>query len=355
MKKLKLLSRDAFRSAVFSRDDHKCVFCKRSADQTPEGKLDAHHIIERRCWTDPAEFGGYIVENGVTVCEDHHRQCESTVISCDECREAARIEHTIIPSHLYGDQVYTKWGDVILPNGTRLKGELFHDDSVQKVLATGGVLDLYIDRVKYPRTNHLAWSPGMNGDDRLIPSMDAFVGRRVIVTEKIDGENSTIGQSYTHARSVNSGGHPSRNLLKAFASKFQHDIPDGWRLCGENAYAVHSIAYDDLPHHFLGFSVWDDRNECLSWDDTLLYFDLLGIKSVPVLYDGIYDEKIIRGLWSEDRRDVTEGYVLRVADSFPFRDFRKCVAKFVRANHVAPNQHNWAMQAVVPNGFREKF
>lgn len=38
-----LLSRDAFREAVFTRDNHKCVICGKEAQ-------DAHHnhIMERR-------------------------------------------------------------------------------------------------------------------------------------------------------------------------------------------------------------------------------------------------------------------------------------------------------------------
>ena len=33
---------------------------------------------------------------------------------------------------------------------------------------------------------------------------------------------------------------------------------------------MHSIAYDALPAHFLVFSIWNERNECLSWDETVL-------------------------------------------------------------------------------------
>lgn len=51
----KLLSRDEFRESVFARDRYKCIFCGKQAEETPEGKLDAHHIIERRLWSD----GGY--------------------------------------------------------------------------------------------------------------------------------------------------------------------------------------------------------------------------------------------------------------------------------------------------------
>ena len=88
--KTDLLLRDEFREGVFARDGYKCVFCKKTAEQTPEGKLDAHHIIERRLWND----GGYYLDNGATVCEEHHLLCEQTVYSVEDVREAAGIEPT---------------------------------------------------------------------------------------------------------------------------------------------------------------------------------------------------------------------------------------------------------------------
>lgn len=65
------------------------------------------------------------------------------------------------------------------------------------------------------------------------------------------------------------GAFPSRDRVKAWASRFQHDIPENWRLVGENLTAVHSIAYSDLPHIFMGFQVWNEANVCLGWDETL--------------------------------------------------------------------------------------
>ena len=47
-------------------------------------------------------------------------------------------------------------------------------------------------KYKYPRTYHVPWSPGTTSDDRLLKSVDQFVGKRVVVTEKMDGENTTM-------------------------------------------------------------------------------------------------------------------------------------------------------------------
>ena len=122
----KLLTRDAFREGVFLRDGHKCVFCDKPAK-------DAHHILERRLWPD----GGYYLENGASVCEEHHLACERTAISVEDVRNAAAIRKVWVPPHFYDDHVYDKWGNPVLEDGRRGKGELFFDESVQKALKEG--------------------------------------------------------------------------------------------------------------------------------------------------------------------------------------------------------------------------
>ena len=247
---------------------------------------------------------------------------------------------------MYRDTIYDKWGNIVLPNGTRMKGELFNDASVQKVLKAGQVWDQFTDFVKYPRTYHLPWSPGMNKDDRMMTSLDRFVGKRVIVSEKADGENTTLYPHYLHARSIDGRNHPSRNWVKNYWGQICGDIPEGFRICGENLYAKHSIAYNNLPSFFLGFSMWNGLT-CLSWDETLDYFELMGIITPRIMYDGIWDENLVRNLKIDT--EVQEGYVVRIADSYEYGDFRNVVGKWVRQGHIAPSSHHWFGQAVVPN------
>jgi hypothetical protein len=350
MKAPRLLTRDDFRESVFARDGSKCVFCGRTAEQTPEGKLDAHHIVERRLFTAPEEYGGYFIDNGATVCEDHHRQCEATTISCIEVRDAAGITRVILPEYFYHDAVYDKWGNTIMPNGTRLKGPLFHDESVQKILGVGGVLPQFTNLVKQGRTVHLPWSDGVTEDDRIIKSLAAFQGQRVIVTEKMDGQNFTFTPQTCHSRSVDGRSHPSQGRAKAIWAQVCGDIPEGWRIVGENMYAKHSIHYTDLPSYFMAFSVWNEKNICLSWDDTNEWLDLFGLERVPVLYDGIWDEKTIRAVYDYDRDYATkEGYVVRLADSFSYFEYQIKLAKMVRRNHVGSAQHWMFGQKITPN------
>jgi len=335
----KLLTRDEFRNGVFKRDNYKCVFCGAPAK-------DAHHILERRLF---GESQGYFLNNGCSVCEFHHLQCEMTLISCEEVRAKCGITEIVLPEHLYSDYSYTKWGDIILSNGQRLKGELFFDESVQKILKAGGVLGSYIKYTKYPRSWHAPFSESLTKDDKQLSNMDHFKDKEVVVTIKMDGENSNIYNDYFHARSIDGNSHPSQNWLKNFIAKWQHEIPEGWKFVGENLYAKHSIHYHNLSTYFMLFSIFDDKNTCLSWNDVEEWAKLLDLETVPILYKGIYDEKKIRSLYTKDMRETVEGYVIRLASSFSYGNFKNSLAKVVRANHVNAVVHNWKTQPVIPN------
>lgn len=321
---------------MFARDK-KCVMCELPAE-------DAHHILERRLWDD----GGYYLSNGVSLCAAHHIEAEETTISCEELRRHANITDYPLPEHLSQDQSYDKWGNPIMANGMRLMGELFDEVAVQH--ACNNVLNLFTDRVKYPRTYHFPWSPGRSDDDKVLHVLDNFIGQDVVVTAKMDGECTTMYNDYIHARSMTYETHPSRSWVRALHGMIKHDIPKRWRVCGENLYARHSIEYKRLDSYFQVFSIWSDKNVCLNWDDTVEWASLLNLKTVPVLYRGPWDEKKIEKLSvTELHGDPCEGYVVRIAGSFHYKEFRTRVAKYVRADHVQSTEH-WKHSQVVPNG-----
>lgn len=61
---IKKLIRAQFRSDVFERDNYTCLVCgKKHKDAST---LNSHHITDRNLMPK----GGYIKENGVTVCEE---------------------------------------------------------------------------------------------------------------------------------------------------------------------------------------------------------------------------------------------------------------------------------------------
>lgn len=186
----------------------------------------------------------------------------------------------------------------------------------------------------------------MASDDKVIESLDAFVGREVVVTEKMDGENSSLyPNGHIHARSMDSVITHWRTWLKAWWNERCFKLHESLRVCGEDLYAYHSIKYDNLVTYFRGFSVWEGPR-CLDWDDTLLWFEELDVRPVRTIYRGIWDENLIRTFKSEAGM---EGYVVRRTDSFTMDDFKTHVAKYVRANHVQTDQR-WDEGEIIRNG-----
>ncbi|THA72915.1 kinase [Streptomyces sp. A0958] len=201
-------------------------------------------------------------------------------------------------------------------------------------------------RTHYPRTSHLPWSPGATSDDVRMTDLAALTGAEVVVTEKLDGENTTLYADGLHARSLDSAHHPSRTWVKALQARIGARIPQGWRICGENMFARHSLAYDSLESHFYGFSVWDG-DRCLDWDRTVAFLRDLGVPAPPVLWRGVFDAKALRALKLDTGRQ--EGYVVRPVESFPAVVFGRRVGKWVRPGHVATDTH-WMHAEVVENG-----
>lgn len=120
---MNLLTRDQFREAVFKRDKHKCVVCGLPA-------VDAHHIMERKLFQD----GGYYLNNGASLCSGCHLKAETTEISVEYLCTCCGIKEVLLPTGFDPGKEYDKWGNEILPNGSRLRGPLFEDKSVQRAL-----------------------------------------------------------------------------------------------------------------------------------------------------------------------------------------------------------------------------
>jgi len=332
------MTREEFRQQVFIRDSYKCVVCRQSA-------VDAHHIIDRSLWFD----GGYYLDNGVSLCEQHHLEAEKTLISCERLRVLANIVNHLYPEHFYQDEKYDKWGNICLPSGARIKGELFSNENVQQILRDAGQLDSFLPYIKYPRTYHFPWSENLKNDDRMHSNVDFFEGKEVVATIKMDGENTSMYRDYIHARSVDSKHHLSRSLVKQIHATIAFDIPEGWRICGENMYAKHSIHYHNLKSYFYLFSIWNEFNIALDWNSTLDWAKLLGLNVVPVFYRGQWNREIIHNAYEQfESFDEKEGYVVRVVGEISYKDFRHSFGKFVRKNHVQTSQF-WMTQPVVPN------
>ena len=135
--------------------------------------------------------------------------------------------------------------------------------------------------------------------------------------------------------------------MRNLAARVGYELPDGWRLCGENLWAKHSIEYNNLESYFYLFSIWDEKNNCLNWDQTLEWAKLLDIVCVPTIYDGIYNESKIKESFEPYRKDH-EGYVVRLAEQFHYSEFKYSLGKFVRSNHVQTSNH-WKFEKIEKN------
>ena len=201
---------------------------------------------------------------------------------------------------------------------------------------------------KYPRTPHLPWCPGVSSDDRVLKDILHFEMKNVIVTEKMDGECTSIYRDYIHARSLDSATHLSQSWVRNFHSQIKHRIDPNLRICGENLYAKHSVSYESLPSFFMVFSIWS-KDECLSWIDTEEICNALGLVTVPVITAGIWDLDGIENKCQNMKSLFTneenhEGFCVRMKASYLFTDHEMSVAKYVRKNHVQTDEHwkkNW--------------
>ena len=206
-----------------------------------------------------------------------------------------------------------------------------------------------MNRYKYPRTFHLPFSDGVNSDDKIAKDLSNIIGNRCIVTVKMDGENTTIGRDYSHARSIDSKHHESRSRVKQLQDYIGWMLGENERICGENLYAQHSIAYQNLKSYFYGFSLWDGE-ECKDWGNTVEFFSKVGITPVEVMYDGIVDLDILRDISKNQRfhNGSDEGFVVRTFDGFNYDEFSTHVVKWVRKGHVQTDKH-WMHQKVKTN------
>ena len=201
---------------------------------------------------------------------------------------------------------------------------------------------------KFPRTYHADFSLTVASDDKKHKNLDHMEGKCVIETLKMDGENFTGYMDYSHARSLDSNNHPSRNWIKGYWAERQYLVPEGWRFCFENCYAQHSIIYENLDTYAYLINIWDDKNMCLSWDETLEWCTLLDLIHVPILYEGKFNYDTIKNSFLDLDFNTQEGIVVRNTEAFHYDDYKINVMKAVRAEHVQTDEH-WMSGEIKPN------
>lgn len=202
---------------------------------------------------------------------------------------------------------------------------------------------------KYPRTYHFPFSEGAVNDDRIQDEWQALLAQEIVVTEKLDGENTCIKSSGVYARSHGAvNRNPWAKPIWEIWDRVGKSLQD-LHLFGENLYAIHSITYERLDSHFYLFAV-RDNGLWLSWDEVEWYAQLLDLPTVPLLERGTFTatqlQKIIANQQAQGScfGGKSEGVVCRNAAAFPETEFAQQVLKYVRKNHVQTDEHwirNW--------------
>ncbi len=156
------------------------------------------------------------------------------------------------------------------------------------------------DFIKYPRTPHLTGSIGTSDDKRLSPKHSAkfLADESLVIEEKLDGTNvgihfSDAGMLVLQCRGhlITEGMHAQYDLFKQWAcvkqEHFAKFLQSRYVLFGEWMYARHNIHYQELPHYFFAFDIYDKHEATFHGRDRRReMIDNLAVHTPPVLHNG---------------------------------------------------------------------
>lgn len=205
--------------------------------------------------------------------------------------------------------------------------------------------------MKYPRTFHTKFSPGATSDDKIAPDVEPLLNIDIVITEKLDGSNSSLTKGGVYGRShAEYSQNPWDKELWNLWRRIGKHIDEGVFLFGEGMEGIHSIEYSNLKSYFYLFGV-RDGNIWIPWTSVEEYAYLLDIPTVPVLFRGqVTSEKQLQDLTESlckkpsELGGPREGVVIRNAGMFHSDHFSENVLKWVRKGHVTTDQHwtkNW--------------
>ena len=200
---------------------------------------------------------------------------------------------------------------------------------------------------RYPRTPYWPDSPTKARDGDTLSDPERFVGREVVVTEKLDGSNTLLHRGEVYARSVSAPAAAKWLGMVRKHHAWKVTEPEVF-LYGEEIYGVHSIEYEPVPEDrtFYAFALRFGDGSFGSFREMAQFANSRAIPVVPVLFEGAFDSvRQIRNFVSEAHGQPSalggerEGIVLRVAAGFPADDFQYSVCKSVRVGHVQSDEH----------------
>ena len=221
--------------------------------------------------------------------------------------------------------------------------------------------------LKYPRTPHIAGSRIQPGDEDLsVIAREVLAGLPIVIEEKMDGSNSGISFDDHGALVLQSRGHvltggpreKQFNLLKRWANHHVAALREvlGRRfvMYGEWLYARHTIAYDQLPHYFLEFDIFDRENgDFLSTERRASLLAGGPVVSVQVLARGPVariDACIGRSRFSST--ELMEGlYLKQEEEGRVIGRYKYVRTSFLQA--VADSDSHWMDRPIEPNLLRD--
>jgi hypothetical protein len=353
--------RSRFREACVERDGGECVvpWCKEAVTPDPSGPGEQHHVLERKLWKD----GGYIPENGASVCNTHHRYAETNHIPPQAFWRWIGVDEPVVPEPCDSLHV-NKWGEPL-------------DTPPWKE---------HRERIKYPSTRHLLpcyWQSEhgtaderTGRDDTGMTSTASFVGAPYVMTVKLDGANSMMVKDLdepVRARNGKDAEHESFDMLKQlyWDKDVYSALDDNIQVFGEWMYAKHSIHYGcdcdeacesvgpQLDSHFYVFGVYDtDYDVWLSWPETNRWGERIDFPVAPTIGMSIPDTSVlestsdfVRHVERESQRVIDQGHegtIVRSKFPFHYGQFEERVGKFTRCNHVQTDKH-WSHKEITRN------
>lgn len=359
------MSRAEFRARCVERDGGECLVptCEKPVTKDPDGPGEVHHIIERKLWPD----GGYIPENGASVCNEHHRMAEDNIIPPQAFWRWSDSEGAAVPERgkLPKDRVWQfpeyqidKWG------------EQFETPSWQE----------HRKYIKYPSTRHLPWSHERDDDDTAHESLDWLTGYPLIATKKMDGGNAMLVKDSENPIRARNGRHADKEHFD-MAKQWYWDeglyakLPEHLQVFGEWLYAKHSIHYgcdcdkpcEDvgpaLEDYFQVFGMYDTRyNLWLGWHETVELATEMDLTVVPYateVYGELQFEETYEAwdtLYELSQHVVEQGHegvVVRSALPFHYGQIDRRLGKYVRPGHVKEGEKHWSKRPLVQNQLQE--
>lgn len=363
MYKQTYMTRQDFRERCTERDNKECTvpICPHTVTSDPDESGEVHHILERKLW----EEGGYIPDNGATVCNFHHRLAETDIIPPQAFWRWIEVEEPPLPQGIDSMHV-DKWGESL-------------EEPPWKE---------HRERIKYPSTQHLPWSHESDRDDTSFDTLESFIGVPLVGTIKMDGSNCMLVSDEENPVRARNGKHAGKahfDLCKKmyWENNLYEKIPDHLQIFGEWIYAKHSIHYgcdcdedcEDigpaLKDYFQVFGIYDMRYDLwLGWGETYNISKELNLTVVPPVINtaldiekerevsdyviGKYDNK--NELWEElvnlSNKIVEkghEGIVVRSALPFHYSQIDKRLGKYVREGHVKEGEKHWSKRELVQN------